>query len=148
MRQSASFSAVLMLSALVTGLLGNLSPAEAGGGNCQARLVGNSYNCTAKETTMPSPQTFCAEFETGGTSANFDLLVVSSITTDLGCACDTTGSYSSPSFDTSSSAFECVDDHGTQFNGKIKSKKLDGQASDAGGDSLIYTCTLSATACK
>ena len=148
MRQSASFPAVLIFSAVVAALLGNLSPAEAKGGNCQDKLVGISYNCTAKSTLAPTPVTFCVAFGTGGLSANFDLFVVSMVTDDLGCACDTTGSYASPSVDGSSSAFECVDKGGTQFNGKLKSKKLSGQASDAEGDSLIYTCTETATACK
>jgi|HubBroStandDraft_4_1064222.scaffolds.fasta_scaffold197234_2 hypothetical protein len=146
MRGSASFLTVLMFSVVVTFQVANLSSAEAKGGNCEAKLVGNSYDCTLNEPPNP-PVPFCAEFETGGISVNFDLFLISTGTSDLGCVCDTTGSFKSPKIDGSSSVFECVDETGTQLNGKIKGKKLDGQASDAAGMSAIYTCTERSTAC-
>jgi len=144
MRRSASFLAVLMFSAVVTVLLANSRSAEAKGGNCQDKLEGKSYNCSVKSSISSMPLTRCFEFVTGGISTDFDLLVDGD---DSGCVCDTTGSYKSPSFDSSSSSFECVDAAGVQHNGKIKSKKLSGQISDNLGQSLIYTCTESATPC-
>lgn len=144
MRRSASFLAVLMFSAVVTVLLASSRSAEAGGGNCQEKLEGKSFMCTLKQSTSSTPLTKCFEFVTGGISANFDLVVDGD---HSGCVCDTTGSYKSPSFDSSSSSFECVDESGVQHNGKIKSKKLSGQISDVEGESLIYVCTESATPC-
>jgi len=143
MRRSTSFLTILMLSAVVTVLLANLSSAEAKGGNCQAKLAGNSYECNLKYSAGP-PATDCFEFRTGGISANFTL---TNGTGELGCTCATTGSFTSPSFDSSPSAFECVDGSGIQLNGKIKSKKLSGQVTDEGGDSEIYTCTLRSSPC-
>jgi hypothetical protein len=58
MRRSISFLPVLMLSAVVAVLLANLSSAEAGGGNCQAKLAGNSYDCNLKFSDGP-PETDC-----------------------------------------------------------------------------------------
>ena len=140
MGRSAGLLVVAMSCAFSMGLVGNPSSTEAGG-NCQAKLVGNSYDCNLK-ISGSSPETFCFEFQTGGISANFDLFSVN----DYGCTCDTTGSFKSPSFDSSSSAFECVDD-GTQINGKIKSKKLSGQIAVIDGTSAIYTCTLRSSPC-
>src|SRR5271170_2682098 len=102
MKRSASVLAVLMFSLVVTFLLANLSSAMAGGGNCQAKLVGKSYNCSSKQEGEPE-STFCAEFVTGGKSVDFDILLLfNDGSEDLGCTCDTTGSFSSPSFDNSS----------------------------------------------
>lgn len=143
MRRSTSFLAVLMFSGVGTFLLANLSSAQAGGGNCQAKLVGKAYNCTLEQPTMP-PQAACFEFVTGGLSANFDLVIAPG-GVDLGCACDATGSFKSPSYDGSSSPFECVTETGTQLNGKIKSNKLGGQATNTQGMSAVYTCTETAT---
>jgi hypothetical protein len=64
MKRSISFLPVLMLSAVVTALLANLSSAEAGGGNCQAKLAGNSYDCNLKFSDGP-PETDCFGFRTG-----------------------------------------------------------------------------------
>src|SRR5271154_7043824 len=114
MRLSGIILAAVMFSALSTVLLGNLSSAEAGGGNCQAKLVGKSYICTIKfpgGSEGPS----CWEFETGGVSSEFDLVLNPA---HYGCSCEAKGSFKSPSFN-SSSAFECVDSlTGFQFHGK------------------------------
>lgn len=134
--------AVAISCAFSMGLVGNPSSAEAGG-NCQAKLAGNSYECNLKFSDG-SPETDCFAFRTGGISANFTL---TNGTGELGCTCATTGSFTSPSFGSSSSAFQCVDGLGIQVNGKIKSKKLSGQSTDEGGDSEIYTCTLSSSPC-
>jgi hypothetical protein len=145
MRRSGAVLAVVVISVVATFFLANFSSAEASGGNCQDKLVGKSYNCTVKVSDS-SPESTCFEFETGGTSVNFDLFIDG---TDIGgCVCDTTGSYSSPSFDDSSSSFECVGQSGLQYNGKIKSKKLSGQGSGYLGASRIYTCMESATPCS
>lgn len=144
MRRSAGFSAVLRFSAVVAVLVANSPCAEAGGGNCQEKLVGKSYGCTLKQSGSSTPFTRCFEFVTGGVSSDFDLVVG---TDDSVCVCDTTGSFKSPSFDSSSSSFECVDGAGVQHNGKVKSDKLSGQISDAEGESLIYTCEEGAAPC-
>lgn len=90
--------AIAVLSGIILGLFIRLPYAEARGGNCAAKLVDNSYDCTLKENDNP-PQTDCLEFLTGGTSQYFDLILD---TGDWGCACDPTGSPNSPSFDNSS----------------------------------------------
>ena len=140
MRRSASFPIVLIFPVVVTFLLANFSSAEA---NCQTKLVGKSYNCDLKFSNQ-SPATACFEFETGGISANFDLIDGSN---DFGCACNTTGSLKKPSFGGSSTAFDCVGPGETQINGLIMGKKLSGQGTDEAGASLIYTCTVSTTPC-
>ena len=137
MGRSASLLVIAMCSGFLMGLLAS-SPSAAAGGNCQAKLVGNSYACNIKVSNGP-PKTDCFEFTTEGASQNFDFF---DSTNNFGCACDTTGSFKSPKFDGSANAFECVDNSGTQINGKIKGKKISGQGTDGNGNSLIYTCTL------
>jgi len=136
MGRSASLLVMAMCSAFLMGLLAS-SPSAAAGGNCQAKLVDKSFACTVKISNGPA-MTDCFEFTSGGVSQHFDFF---DATGDFGCACDTTGSFNSPKFDGSSDAFECVDDAGTQINGKIKGKKISGQGTDEDGNSLIYTCT-------
>jgi len=134
MKRSAGFLTVLMFSALLT----NLSSAEAGGGNCQAKLGGTSYNCDF-EISNGTSQTFCVEFGTGGASSNFDLFIPPS--TDYGCACLATGSFKSPKFNGSASAFECVgDDFGTQLDGKVAGKKISGEGNNYLGESIVFSC--------
>jgi hypothetical protein len=145
MRRSASFLAVLMFSGVVTTLLASSPFAEAGGGNCQEKLVGKSYGCTLESSISSTPLTKCFEFLTGGTSSDFVLEVDGA---DSVCVCDATGSFKSPAFDSSSSSFECVDGVGVQHNGKVKSDKLSGQISDTDGESLVYTCKENAAPCK
>ena len=52
MRRSASLQMVMMSSVLVLGLLANSFSAEAKGGNCQAKLAGNSYDCAYKRMQL------------------------------------------------------------------------------------------------
>ncbi len=137
MGKLASLLAIVTCSAILMSLLAS-SPSSAAGGNCQAKLVGNSYACNIKASNGPTT-TDCFEFSTEGMSQHFDFFDSKN---NFSCACDTTGSFSSPKFDGSANAFECVDDSGTQINGKIKGKKISGQGSDIDGNSLIYTCTL------
>ncbi|MFZ2059431.1 MAG: hypothetical protein WAU82_00325 [Candidatus Binatus sp.] len=134
---SASRSMTAICSAFLMGLLASSSSAVAGG-NCQTKLLGKSFACNLKLSNGP-PTTDCFEF-TSGTSQNFNFF--DDTFGNFGCACDTTGSFNSPKFDSSSDAFECVDDSGTQINGKIKGKKISGQGTDIDGNSLIYTCTV------
>ncbi len=142
MRRSASFLAVLMFSAVVTTLLADMSPAEAKGGNCQAKLVGNSYDCKVK-ASQGNTEPVCFKFESGGISMDFDLLIS---TDDFGCACDTTGSYDSPSFDSSSSSFECLTGN-FLLNGTVKSKKITAQGIDEFGFTEIFSCTERSSPC-
>jgi hypothetical protein len=144
MKRSAIFLAVLMFSALVTVLLANFSPAEAGGGNCQSKLVGKSFDCNAKDS-QGGTGSACIKFESGGISKNFDLLISGD---DFGCACDTTGSFNSPSFNASSSSFECLGiAAGFLTNGKVKGKKVTAQQIDESGNTDILSCTERSSAC-
>jgi hypothetical protein len=144
MKRSAGFAAVLMLSAVVMFLLGNLSSAEAKGGNCQSKLVGKAYDCEVKDSEG-STGSGCIEFESGKISIDFDLLIGSD---DYGCACDTTGSFKSPKFDASSSSFECLSiAAGFLINGNVKSKKITGQSIDESGNSEILSCTERSAPC-
>jgi len=144
MKRSAIFLTVLMFCAM-TLLLANWSSAEAGGGNCQGKLVGKSYDCNTKYSGV-SPTSDCFEFETGGFSKNFDVIIDGLV--DYGCSCDTTGSFNSPSFDGSSSSFDCLStSSGFLLNGKVKGKKLSGQGTSESGDSAIFTCVERSSAC-
>jgi hypothetical protein len=136
MRRSVSFLTVLVLSAVMV-LLANWSSAEAGG-NCQGKLVGNSYDCNFKDNDFP-PSSDCLEFTTGG--QYFDAVLG---TAHYGCACDVAGG----TFDKSPSTFECSDS-GASFslNGKIKGKKLSVQGVGSDGEQYIGTCTLRSSPC-
>lgn len=142
MKRTTSCLAVLVFYTVVIILLTNSSSAQAKGGNCEDKIVGKSYNCTGKDSTGATV-TGCLEFVSGGLSRDFDLLVGGN---DYGCACDTTGSVKSPSFDGSSSVFGCVT-NGVLINGKVKSKKMTTQVIFESGESQITSCTESATAC-
>ena len=143
MRRSASFLAVVMFSAFVTGLLASSSSAVAGG-NCQDKLVGNAYDCTEKIASGSFD--VCWEFATGGSSANFDLSL--DVSTDYGCACLAKGSFKSPSFDASSSGFECVGSSiHFEWQGKVSGDKLSGQGSDSTGGSVVFRCTKRSSPC-
>ncbi len=137
MVKTVGLSVIAMCSAFLVGLLGG-SPSAVAGGNCQDKLVGNAYACSIKVSNGPA-KTDCYEFTTEGESQHFDFF---DSVNNYSCACDTTGSFKSPKFDGSSDAYECVDDSGTQINGKLKGKKISGQGTDIDGNSLIYTCTL------
>ena len=142
MKRSTSFLAVLMFSAFVPVLLVNSPPANAGGGNCQDKLVGKSYTC-AVEYSGGSSGVECFEFETGGLSSDFDLHrgVI-----DYGCTCQAQGS----SFDASGSAFECAADRlgfGYELTGKLKKNKFSGQANTSDGNAAVFKCTETATPC-
>jgi hypothetical protein len=65
----------------VTGLFANSAEAS---GNCEAKLVDKSYDCSFTDNTVP-PSKNCAEFFTGGSSKFFDLNYAAF---DWGCACD------------------------------------------------------------
>ncbi len=136
MKRSASFLAVLMFFAVVAVLLANSPSAEAGE-NCQDKLVGKAYNCDFKFSNETST-TYCLEFVTGGSSSNFDLLI--GLSGDFGCACQATGSFKSPKFDASASAFECADDFGDQLDGKVASKTISGEGTAYDGVSIVFSC--------
>ena len=135
MRRLTSFPVVLMFSAIVAALLANSTSAEA---NCQAKLAGNSFDCTFKFSDGP-PATVCVSFLTGGSSSNFDLLIPPS--GDYGCSCETKGSFSSPSFDASGTGFECVAGFGFAFTGKVEpNNKLAGQGVGLDGEGIAFSC--------
>ena len=143
MRRSASLQIVMMSSAFVLGLLANSSSAEAKGGNCQAKLAGNSYDCAYKFSNGTDGAD-CLDFYTMGYSENFD--VDTNSFDSFGCACRATGSFKSPAFDASSSGFACVADD-VELDGKLKSNKLSGEVVDQDGESLVFTCEKRSTPC-
>jgi len=143
MRRHHSLSTVAICSTLLMGLLAG-SPFAVAGESCAAKLVNLSYACNFK-LSDGSSATDCIEFipASEGPSQDFNFFDhFLSPTTAFGCACDNTGSYKSPKFDSSSGSFECVDESGIQINGKLKGKKISGQGTYVDGDSLIYTCTI------
>lgn len=138
-----SFLAVA--TAFFVALLGSSFSAQAGG-NCQSKLVGKSYDCELVAESGGGPLSECLEFATGGLSGDFDLLFRAGA--DYGCACNSAGSANSPSFDSSSKSFECLDtNNGFLLNGTIKGKKLAVQGTSEAGDSVVMTCTLRSTPC-
>jgi hypothetical protein len=143
MRRSASLQIVTMSSAFVLGLLANSSCAEAKGGNCQAKLAGNSYDCAYKFSNGTDGAD-CLDFYTMGDSQNFD--VDTNSFDSFGCACRATGSFKSPAFDASSNGFACVADD-VELDGKLKSNKLSGEVVDQDGESLVFTCEKRSTPC-
>jgi hypothetical protein len=134
---------VMMCSGLVLGLLANSSSASAKSGNCQAKLVGNSYDCAYKYSSGTDGAD-CLDFYTMGYSQNFD--VDTNSFDSFGCACRATGSFKSPAFDASSSGFACVADD-VELDGKLKSNKLSGEVVDQDGESLVFTCVKRSTPC-
>ena len=121
------------------------STAVSAGGNCQSKLVGNAYDCTVEFSEFAT-QNDCFDFRTGGLSQNFDLVIDNG--PHYGCACDTTGSFKSPSFDSSLNSFHCLSSfEGFQYNGKVKAQKLSGHGTDEGGVSLIFSCTKRSSPC-
>ena len=135
MRRLTSFPVVLMFSAIVAALLANSTSAEA---NCQAKLAGNSFDCTFKFSDA-GPQTLCVSFLTGGSSSNFDLFIPPS--GEYGCSCETKGPFSSPSFDASGTGFECVAGFGFAFTGKVEANdKLAGQGVGLHGEGIAFSC--------
>jgi hypothetical protein len=136
MRRSNGLSTAAICSALLMSLLAG-SPCAAGGGNCQAKLVGKSFGCSIKSSNAV-PSTNCFEFSTEGESQHFDFF---DNINNFSCACDTTGFFKSPKFDSSPSSWECSDDSGTQIDGTLKGKKISGEGTDLDGNSLIYNCT-------
>lgn len=143
MTRSGSFLAVMMFSAFATGLLATASPAQASG-NCQAKLVGNAYDCTYNDST---PILACIEFSTGGISKAFDLSFDPGGT--YGCECQATGSVKAPSFQSSASAFECVSSFSKDaLSGKIKGKKMSAQGSNLNGQfQFVLGCTKRSSPC-
>ena len=143
MSRITGFVVIAVCSAIVMALIVNAPSAEAGG-NCQAKLAGNSYECNFKDNDFP-PFSYCFDFVTGGTSPDFDLHYSN---VDSGCVCDATGSASSPSFDNSSTKFDCVDTSGAfMLTGTIKGKKLSIQGIGADGEEYVGTCTLRNSPC-
>ena len=143
MRRRTGVVAVAVFSAIALGMFAYSASAEA---NCQDKLVGKSFNCTSKESEFGT-NTGCIEFETGGVSSHFDALFSGGA--DYGCSCQTTGGFNSPSFNDSSSSFECDEpDTAFEFTAKLKGKKITGGGANASGaDSFVLSCTLSSTPC-
>jgi hypothetical protein len=153
-------------AALLLMVLAGTSPGVAfPDGTCDAKLVGNSYQCTVVFETLGESafsRENCVEFVSGGLSFNFDLVGVGDfLSGDYGCQCEVTSSPSSIvkkaerghlpfAFHLSADAFECVGDtvNLTQLHGKIDSDKLYGQGSEADGSTLVFVCRKRSTACE
>jgi hypothetical protein len=127
------------------------------GGICDAKLVGNSYDCNVSFQTGevgPSLGTrteSCVEFVTGGLSSNFDLVGSGNfVSGDYGCECEVTTSINSKFFDASGDAFECVGDpvNLVQLHGKVDSDRIRGQGSEANGSIIQFVCRKRSTACE
>jgi hypothetical protein len=145
MSRSVGFGvAVTAVAALAMVLCAN-SPSALAGGNCQDKLVGNTYNCTysANDGTMG---TDCVAFSSGG-SGYFDALYSGVVS--YTCVCVASGSLSSPKFDASSSAYECTrGDFPESISGKVKGKKLTDQGVEGDGSQFIEECTITSTPCS
>lgn len=82
MSRSTGFG-VVALSAIVMLLFANLPSAEADG-NCQDKLVRNSYDCSYVNNSGTGTQ--CLEFVTGGISSYLDAIYNGE--TEFGYGCD------------------------------------------------------------
>ena len=133
-RKKILFAGVLVSGFAMALLASSLSEAA---GNCQSKLVGNSYTCSAADQLF-GDQTYTFAFETGGFSQNFDLFIDSA---EYGCSCNTTGSVASPKYNHSSSDFECISTSTAYLiSGKVNGKKLSGQGTAEDGDGFIFSC--------
>ena len=146
-------AAALVLTALVCSLTG----VAFAGGTCDAKLVGNSYDCTISLQTGEGSfvgtktRNNCVEFITGGLSNNFDLVGDGlGINGDLGCECEVTSSINSRFFHVSADSFECVGDsvNLVQVHGTVDSDRLRGQGSEANGSIVQFVCRKISTACE
>jgi hypothetical protein len=138
--------AICILTMSVVGVIAAPVPLLAGG-NCVGKLVGAAavapgFDCNVKFSNGSS-EAECWTPATGFRSHFFDILTENTTVElpDYGCACDTTGSYKSPSFNSSADKFECDDDEGGQLQGEVKGKKISGQGSDDQGNAFIFSCT-------
>jgi hypothetical protein len=145
MTRSTGLMTVAVFSSLAMVLFANSRSAEAAG-NCQDKLVGNSYDCNVADNQTPK-FTECFSFQTGVISQYFDLDINSVLT--LGCACYAKGSSKSPSFNSSSTNFACSELGGPEFLyiGTVKGKKLSIQGVAEDGEQDIGTCTLRSSPC-
>ncbi len=135
-KRKTVFAAVIVAAFLM--LLTNSFSAEAAG-SCQSKLVGNSYSCSVSDEELGT-ETLTFEFETGGLSKDFDMF---DGTGEYGCACNSSGSVTSPKFDSSSSNFECISTDTTyMISGKVSGKKISGQGTSELGDSVVISCKL------
>jgi hypothetical protein len=117
--------------------------AQPAASNCQAKLAGNSYDCTNNDGEGKFSD--CMEFITGGESIHFDLVDFVSGQV-LGCGCLPTGSVNAPKLDSSASSFVCAG-IGFQFGGKVSGTSIKGQASLIGGGQEIFSCKKRSSSC-
>ena len=133
------FTGAIFSAFLTASLVGSFS-AQAGG-NCQSKLVGNTYNCTGVQEGYGSLGAFTVGFETGGSSQYFDMVFEAGA--DYGCSCDSSGSVAAPKYDSSSSTFECEEAvTGFGITGKVSGKKIKAQAVNGDGATALISCTL------
>jgi hypothetical protein len=144
MRRSVSLL-VVTFSVFAVSLLAMSFSANAGG-NCQDKLVGNSYECNYVNSDGSSG-TECISFGIGVLSDHFDAGYDGE--DQYGCACDLKGSSKSPSFDASSNTYQCTSPGTSSYllSGKINGKKLTEQALESDGFQYVETCVLSSSPC-
>ena len=148
MRRKEIIVASGVFSVLVLGVMIAPAPSLAKG-NCMAKLVGSAavapgFSCDVKFSDGSSVEECWFSFTPPMLSQFFDIFREStspSFEDDYGCACTTTGSFKSPTFNGSADEFECDDGKGDQLEGKIKGKKISGQGSDSQGNAIIFSCS-------
>jgi hypothetical protein len=148
-RRTEIIVAMCFLSMCVLGAIAVPAPSLAGG-ICMDKLVGATavapgFDCNV-EFSNGTSEAECWTPSTMFRSQFFDILTETLNSPvmelpDYGCACDTTGSFKSPKFQSSADKFECDDDEGDQLQGTVKGKKISGQGSDSMGNAFIFSCT-------
>lgn len=144
MCRSVGLSVAVFFILAIGMFAGSLS--ASAGGNCQEKLVGNSYECSYV-SSEGNTGTECIAFFIGAISDHFDAGYNSE--DQYGCGCDPKGSSSSPSFDASSNTYQCTSPGSPSFllSGKINGKKLTEQGFESDGFQYVETCKLRSSPC-
>ncbi len=135
---------VVTFSVFAVSLLATSFSANAGG-NCEGKLLGNSYECNYVNSEGSSGSE-CISFGTGVYSVHFDAGYDGA--DEYGCACDPKGS----SFDASSNTYQCSEPSSSAtfsylLIGTIKGKKLSEEGLAADGFQYTEKCTLRSSPC-
>jgi len=144
MRRSVSLL-VVTFSVFAVSLLAISFSANAGG-NCEGKLLGNSYECNYVNSEGGTGSE-CISFGTGVFSVHFDAGYDG--TDEYGCACDPKGSKKSPSFNASSNTYQCTSPSSPSYllSGTIKGKKVTEQGLESDGFQYVETCELRSSPC-
>jgi hypothetical protein len=133
---------VALGACLLVGPLAGLARAD-----CDAKLVGTSWDCNFSFSNPLDNSSACVEFGHFGISSDFDMFV-SGFDGDEGCTCVARGSENSPHFDANPTSFECTETvFASSFLGHVSSKKLTGQYWDPSGLSGLISCKKRSSSC-